>query len=121
MAQYLEEPVQDIRDVQAYYRQTGIPIGLDETLDEVFAPQGTMPFLHQTGLTAEDRLGLLVSELGQGAVAALVVKPGAVGGFERALDLHRWAEKRGIHVSDALAPSTQNTERSETDQKQVTR
>lgn len=101
MVQYLEEPVQDTRDLQAYFRQTGIPIGLDETLDEVFAPHGTLPLHQQSGHTAEDRLGLWVSELGKGVVGALVVKPGAVGGFERALDLHRWAAKHGIHVSVA--------------------
>lgn len=111
MVQYLEEPVQDIRDLPAYFRQTGIPIGLDETLDEVFAPHSTLPLHHQLGHTAEDRLGLLVSELGEGAVGALVVKPGAVGGFERALDLHRWAGKRGIHVSAALAHSIEGKTR----------
>ena len=94
--QYLEEPVQDVRDLPSYFSQTCIPIGLDETLDEAFAAQ------HQDlGLTPEERLTKLVCELGEGAVAALVVKPGAVGGFERALDLQRWAVKHGIHVSGA--------------------
>ena len=92
--QYLEEPVQDARDLPSYFSQTGIPIGLDETLDEAFAAQHD-----DLGLTPEERLAKLVCELGEGAVAGLVVKPGAVGGFERALDLHRWAVKHGIHVS----------------------
>ena len=92
--QYLEEPVQDVRDLHAYFSQTGIPIGLDETLDEAFAAQH-----HDLGLTLEEGLAKLVCELGEGAVGGLVVKPGAVGGFERALALHRWAVKRGIHVS----------------------
>ena len=96
--QYLEEPVQDVRDLPAYFSQTGIPIGLDETLDEAFAGQP-----HESGLTVEDRLARLVCELGKGAVGSLVVKPGAVGGFERGLDLHRWAIKHGIHVSGAFS------------------
>lgn len=92
--QYLEEPVQDVRDLAAYFSQAGVPIGLDETLDEAFAAQHD-----DTALTLEGRLDQLLSELGEGAVAALVVKPGAIGGFERALDLHGWAAKRGMHVS----------------------
>lgn len=95
--QYLEEPVQDVRDLPSYFSQTGIPIGLDETLDEAFAAQH-----HDLGLNPEERLAKLVCELGEGAVAGLVVKPGAVGGFERALDLQRWAGKRGIHVSGVV-------------------
>ena len=92
--QYLEEPVQDVRDLPSFFSQTGIRIGLDETLDEAFAAQH-----HDLGLTPEEQLAKLVCELGKGAVAALVVKPGAVGGFERALDLHNWAVKHDIHVS----------------------
>lgn len=86
-----------MRDLPAYFSQTGIPIGLDETLDEAFAAQH-----EDSGLTVEDRLARLVCELGEGAVGGLVVKPGAIGGFERGLDLHRWAIKHGIHVSGAL-------------------
>ena len=93
--QYLEEPVQDVRDLPAYFSQTGIPIGLDESLDEAFAAQH-----HNLELTLEERLAKLLCELGEGAVGGLVVKPGAIGGFEKALDLHCWAFKHGIHVSD---------------------
>lgn len=108
MSQYLEEPVQDVRDLPAYFRQTGIPIALDETLDEVFTPEGSLPSHHQqSGLTSEDRLVALLSDLGEGAVASLVVKPGAVGGFERVLDLHRWAAKHGTQVSDTPSSTRQ--------------
>lgn len=87
-----------MRDLPAYFSQTGIPIGLDETLDEAFAAQ------HQDSeLTVEGRLARLVCELGEGAVGSLVVKPGAIGGFERGLDLHRWAIQHGIHVSAAFS------------------
>lgn len=86
-----------MRDLPAYFSQTGILIGLDETLHEACAAQ------HQeSGLTLEDRLARLVCELGEGAVGGLVVKPGAIGGFERGLDLHRWAIKHGIHVSASI-------------------
>ena len=97
LLQYLEEPVQDIRDLAAFFGQTGLHVALDETLDEAFAGQGI--FKGASVVTPEDRLHTLLSQLGKGAVAGLVVKPGAIGGFERALTLSRWATMHGIHVS----------------------
>ena len=35
--QYVEEPVQDTRDLAAFFDQTHIPLALDETLDEALS------------------------------------------------------------------------------------
>lgn len=99
--QYIEEPVQDIRDLAAFFGQTGVPVALDETLDEAFAGQGI--FKAASMESPEGRLHTLISQLGKGAIAGLVVKPGAIGGFERTLALSRWATMHGIRVSSPEA------------------
>ncbi|KAK9806829.1 hypothetical protein WJX72_004058 [[Myrmecia] bisecta] len=37
--QYLEEPCQGVHDIAEFHRQTGIPVALDETLDEALTQQ----------------------------------------------------------------------------------
>ena len=98
--QYLEEPVADIRDLASFAEQTQISVALDETLDELFAGQG----IAASSASLEHRpvLHSFVSQLPAGAVAALVVKPGMIGGFERAVQLQQWASAQDIQVSYAL-------------------
>ena len=98
--QYLEEPVADIRDLAAFAEQTQIPIALDETLDQLFAGQGIAA--SSPSQRHEHVLHSFVSQLPAGAVAALVVKPGVIGGFERAVQLQQWARTQDIQVSYAL-------------------
>ena len=52
--QYIEEPVQDTRDLAAFFGQTRIPMALDETLDEAFSGQGL--FRYSSALGPEQRL-----------------------------------------------------------------
>ncbi|DBA90081.1 TPA: hypothetical protein ACH3X1_003400 [Trebouxia sp. C0004] len=94
--QYIEEPVQDTRDLAAFFGQTHIPMALDETLDEAFSGQGL--FRYSSALGPEQRLQQQIAELGHGAVVALVAKPGMIGGFERAMSLSHWAASQGIKV-----------------------
>ena len=94
--QYIEEPVQDTRDLAAFFGQTRIPMALDETLDEAFSGQGL--FRHSSALGPEQRLQQQMAKLGHGAVVALVAKPGMIGGFERAMSLSHWAASQGIKV-----------------------
>ncbi len=94
--QYIEEPVQDTRDLAAFFGQTHIPMALDETLDEAFSGQGL--FRYNSALGPEQRLQQQLAELGHGAVVALVAKPGMIGGFERAMSLSYWAASQGIKV-----------------------
>ena len=95
--QYVEEPLQDTRDLAAFFGQTHIPMALDETLDEAFSGQGLFRF--SSALGPEQRLQQQMAELGHGAVVALVAKPGMIGGFERAMSLSHWAASQGIKVS----------------------
>ncbi len=94
--QYIEEPVQDTRDLAAFFGQTRIPMALDETLDEAFSGQGL--FRYSSALGPEQRLQQQLAELGHGAIVALVAKPGMIGGFERAMSLGHWAASQGIKV-----------------------
>lgn len=94
--QYVEEPVQDPRDLAAFFGQTHIPMALDETLDEAFSGQGL--FKYSSALDPEHRLQQQMAELGRGAVVALVAKPGMIGGFERAMSLSHWAASQGVKV-----------------------
>lgn len=93
LVQYVEEPVHDIRDLAAFFDQTHIPLALDETLDETLSGRGPL-----TSKSGESRLQQQISGLSKGAVAALVVKPGVIGGFERAACLSQWAAGHGIQV-----------------------
>ena len=88
--QYIEEPVQDTADLADFYAQTHMPLALDETLDEGSSLGST------AGL--DGKVQQTVSMLPFGAVAALVVKPGAVGGFERTHTLAKVAAKQNIQV-----------------------
>lgn len=65
--EYIEEPLRDPAGFGEFYRETSLPLALDETLD------GASPhnFLPPPG------------------TAAVILKPGVIGGFERSC---RWAE-----------------------------
>ena len=94
--QYVEEPVQDTRDLGAFFDQTHIPTALDETLDE--AVSGKHASSHPPAMTPQAILQHLISQLPKGAIAALVVKPGVVGGFEKASGVSQWAAAHNIQV-----------------------
>eukprot|EP00850_Spirogloea_muscicola_P023297 SM000345S12838 [mRNA] locus=s345:73550:85963:+ [translate_table: standard] len=73
--QYIEEPVWHVFHVPDFWDVAGIPVALDESVDEgLFGPA----------------LGVLRG------VTALVIKPGRVGGFEQAAMLARQAVSRGV-------------------------
>jgi o-succinylbenzoate synthase len=72
--EYIEEPVEDLRQLDEFFNQTGMPIALDESLDE-------------------QRLDQLE---GFGGLKAVVIKPSLIGGFERSMRLIRHAKARGI-------------------------
>ncbi|KAK9837268.1 hypothetical protein WJX81_002656 [Elliptochloris bilobata] len=77
--EYVEEPVRDPTDLPAFYAATGVATALDETLDALLAGAASGP--------------------AQGAgLAAVVVKPAVVGGFEVAAAVARWAARAGVRV-----------------------
>lgn len=84
--QYIEEPVLDSWDIPEFFLETGIPVALDECLDMGLLGPGV------SGDLAE----LLASK--ESGVAALVLKPAVLGGFERCMDTARWAHARSIQV-----------------------
>ncbi|KAG0608149.1 hypothetical protein M758_8G082600 [Ceratodon purpureus] len=77
--QYLEEPVEISKDIPRFCKESGIPVALDESVDEDVS-------------TSYEMLERIASE----GVVAVVIKPGRVGGFERAASLAAWAHSRGM-------------------------
>lgn len=76
--QYIEEPVQCEDDIVRFCVETGLPVALDETIDNI---QGNIP----------DSLARFTHP----GVVALVIKPSVVGGFENAAVVAWWAHIKG--------------------------
>ncbi|KAF2599247.1 hypothetical protein F2Q68_00008609 [Brassica cretica] len=76
--QYIEEPVQNKDDLIRFCEESGLPVALDETLDDF----------------KECPLRML-SKYTHPGVVAVVIKPSVVGGFENAALIARWAQQHG--------------------------
>ncbi|XAR65339.1 2-succinyl-5-enolpyruvyl-6-hydroxy-3-cyclohexene-1-carboxylic-acid synthase [Bertholletia excelsa] len=76
--QYIEEPVQNEDDIIKFCEETGLPVALDETVNNI----------------QEDALKKL-SDFAHPGVTAVVIKPSMVGGFENAALIARWAQQQG--------------------------
>ncbi|MCO5559536.1 hypothetical protein L7F22_013137 [Adiantum nelumboides] len=74
--QYLEEPVKSSDDLLKFCKETSFPVAIDESIDKN-AENVSEAFSH---------LGL----------AAAIIKPSSVGGFERAALIAKWAQKKGM-------------------------
>ncbi|KAH7688939.1 isochorismate synthase / 2-succinyl-5-enolpyruvyl-6-hydroxy-3-cyclohexene-1-carboxylate synthase / 2-succinyl-6-hydroxy-2,4-cyclohexadiene-1-carboxylate synthase / O-succinylbenzoate synthase protein [Dioscorea alata] len=72
---YIEEPVCLESDIIKFYEETGIPVALDETVDNIRGDifEQLEKFVHS-------------------GIVALVIKPSVVGGFENAAMIARWAQ-----------------------------
>lgn len=76
--QYVEEPVNNVGDLIKFCIETGLPVALDETIDNI----------HENHLE-------MLNEYTHPGVAAVVIKPSVVGGFENAAMFARWAQQHG--------------------------
>ncbi|TKY49620.1 PHYLLO protein [Spatholobus suberectus] len=76
--QYIEEPVQDEDDILKFCKESGLPVALDETIDNI----------------QENPMEKLV-KFTNPAIAAVVIKPSVVGGFENAALIAQWAHQMG--------------------------
>uniref|UniRef100_A0A803L7K1 Mandelate racemase/muconate lactonizing enzyme C-terminal domain-containing protein n=1 Tax=Chenopodium quinoa TaxID=63459 RepID=A0A803L7K1_CHEQI len=76
--QYIEEPVQCEEDIVRFCEDSGLPVALDETIDNI---QGNI----------SDSLARFTHP----GVVALVIKPSVVGGFENAAVIAWWAHIKG--------------------------
>lgn len=86
----MQEPVEIPRDIPRFCKESGIPVALDESVDEDVSASFEM-------------LERIASE----GVVAVVIKPGRVGGFERAASIAAWAHSRGMEavISSAFETS----------------
>ncbi|XP_010551342.1 PREDICTED: protein PHYLLO, chloroplastic isoform X2 [Tarenaya hassleriana] len=75
---YIEEPVHNEDDLIRYCEESGLPVALDETLDDF----------------QKFQQGRLTKYVHPGIVA-VVIKPSVVGGFENAALIARWAQQHG--------------------------
>ncbi|XP_076898989.1 protein PHYLLO, chloroplastic-like isoform X2 [Bidens hawaiensis] len=76
--QYIEEPVNDEDDIIKFCEETGLPVALDETIDNL----------------KEDPIKTL-ARFKHNGIVAVVIKPTFVGGFEKAALIARWAQQQG--------------------------
>ncbi|XP_021292917.1 protein PHYLLO, chloroplastic isoform X1 [Herrania umbratica] len=76
--QYIEEPVQHEHDIIRYCEESGLPVALDETIDNC----------------PENPLNMLV-KYSHPRIVAVVIKPTVIGGFEKAAMFARWAHRWG--------------------------
>uniref|UniRef100_A0A0D9VHL4 Mandelate racemase/muconate lactonizing enzyme C-terminal domain-containing protein n=1 Tax=Leersia perrieri TaxID=77586 RepID=A0A0D9VHL4_9ORYZ len=79
--QYIEEPVDSVNDIVKFCENSGLPVALDETIDNLRGD--LIPKLHQ---------------FSHPGIVALVIKPSVVGGFENAAYIAKWA-----HMHDKMA------------------
>ncbi|XP_062219458.1 protein PHYLLO, chloroplastic isoform X3 [Phragmites australis] len=73
--QYIEEPVSSVNDLIKFCEKSGLPVALDETIDNLKGD--VIPKLHQ---------------FVHPGIVALVIKPSVVGGFENAAHIAKWAQ-----------------------------
>ncbi|KAF8399244.1 hypothetical protein HHK36_015109 [Tetracentron sinense] len=76
--QYIEEPVHYEDDIIKFCEETGLPVALDETINNI----------------QENPLKRLAKFIHTGIVA-IVIKPSVVGGFENAALIAQWAQMQG--------------------------
>ncbi|KAL4586503.1 hypothetical protein LXL04_011139 [Taraxacum kok-saghyz] len=76
--EYVEEPVNNENDIIRFCEESGLPVALDETIDNL--PENPLQILAR--FTHEK-------------IVAVVIKPSFVGGFEKAAFIARWAHQHG--------------------------
>ncbi|GAB4828987.1 hypothetical protein Ancab_018646 [Ancistrocladus abbreviatus] len=76
--QYIEEPVQKEDDILKFCEETGLPVALDETIENI------------QGNAFEE-----LARFSHSGIVAFVIKPSLVGGFENAALIARWAHFKG--------------------------
>ncbi|KAL6634634.1 hypothetical protein ACP70R_027305 [Stipagrostis hirtigluma subsp. patula] len=84
--QYIEEPVSSTDDLIKFCEMSGLPVALDETIDNL--------------------KGNVITKLHQfvhPGIVALVIKPSVIGGFENAAHVAKWAQ---MHDKMAVISST---------------
>lgn len=85
--QYVEEPTREVRDITAFHFTTGVPVALDETIDDI---------LHSSANVTEASAAITKLADQSNGVAAVVLKPSVLGGLEATAAVARVAMSRGV-------------------------
>ena len=89
--EYLEEPVENPEDLAQFAREGGIPVAVDESIDDgAFMPCAASAAQSTSG--TQDLVGCIPGE----AVSAMVIKPSLLGSLERTCALLRWGALHGV-------------------------
>mmetsp|Transcript_9649 Transcript_9649/g.35353 ORF Transcript_9649/g.35353 Transcript_9649/m.35353 type:complete len:2049 (+) Transcript_9649:190-6336(+) len=87
--EYIEEPVADWRDIRLFHRRTNVAVALDETL-ELLSASEIQAFMDSCVSQGEASTGP-----GGRMIAAFVLKPGVLGGFENTYQLAQLGRRYG--------------------------
>lgn len=91
--EYLEEPVDNPRDIERFAEAAGLPVAVDESLDDgSFLPQLAHALPGGAGVPGVPAEGVV----GAAAAAAVVIKPAVLGSMERICALLRWGASHGV-------------------------
>ena len=85
--QYVEEPTRASHEIAAFHFTTGVPVALDETIDDILR--------ESTDFAAASAAIARVADRSTGIVA-VVLKPSVVGGVEATASVARIAMSRGV-------------------------
>lgn len=85
--QYVEEPTRAAHEASAFHFTTGVPVALDETIDDILRDSSSLAEANEAVARVADQ---------STGVAAMVLKPSVVGGLEATISLARVAMSRGV-------------------------
>jgi len=104
--EYVEEPCADPQHLESFFEQTGVPVALDESVDDgTFSTAAAAAEGEDEDEAGETAAVLLLPP--SAGIAAVVLKPSVVGGLERAAALAHAARAQGARavVSSAFESS----------------
>lgn len=92
--EYIEDPLKNLEDLHSFYEQTGIPVALDETIEEFENKYGRFACSSK-----ENFAGGSLRERDKTSfpfLKAIIIKPTIVGGFYRSEELIDYCRRKSV-------------------------